>query len=237
MYREKIIRTFVKTLSWRFIATLVTMFLVLLFTKRIDIALSIGVLEIVIKMLAYYTHERVWNKINKGKIEFLPKVIWLTGLSGSGKTTIALDLKTKLDEAGIKNEILDGDLIRSLLPNTGFSKEARITHVKRIGLIASLLEKNGITPIISVIAPYKESRDFVKSICNNYLEVYISTSLKVCEKRDVKGLYKKVRNGEIKNFTGIDDPYETPSNPDLTIDTTYEKVSKSSSKIFKLLSI
>lgn len=233
MYKEKIYRSLLKTISWRFLATLTTFLLVLLFTKKIDIALSIGVLEAFIKAGIYYIHERIWDKIKNGKTEIPPKVIWLTGLSGSGKTTIAEDLKKKLDKKGIKNEILDGDIIRSILPSTGFSKEDRISHVKRIGLVASLLEKNGVTTIISVIAPYEESRKFVRSICNDYKEIYISTPLKVCEKRDVKGLYKKVRDGIIKNFTGIDDPYEVPENPDLIIDTSEEKVSVSSDKIIK----
>jgi adenylylsulfate kinase len=237
MYHEKIYRTLLKTISWRFLATLTTFLLVLLFTKKLEIALSIGALEALIKAAVYYFHERIWDKIKKGRSEIKPKVIWLTGLSGSGKSTIAEDLKNKLDKKGIKNEILDGDIIRSILPKTGFSKEDRIAHNKRIGLVASLLEKNGVTAIVAVIAPYEESREFVRSICKNYIEVYISTSLEVCEKRDVKGLYKKVRNGEIKNFTGIDDPYEIPKNPNLVINTFNEQISQSSDKILKIIKL
>jgi len=164
-------------------------------------------------------------------------VIWFTGLSGSGKSTIAEKLYHFLKDKGEKVEYLDGDIIRDTFPKTGFDKNSRVEHIKRIGFIASLLEKHGITVICSFISPYKNSRDYVRKICKNYKEIYISTPIEHCEKRDIKGLYKKARNKEIKNFTGISDPYQKPENPELTIDTSKESVEVSLGKVIKFLKL
>ncbi len=149
-----------------------------------------------------------------------PAVLWMTGLSGAGKTTIAQALLQKIQELGYKVEILDGDVIRNIFPATGFTAAERNQHVKRVGYIASLLEKHGVIVIGSLISPYRESREFIRGLCQNYIEIHVSTPLNVCEGRDPKGLYKKARKGEIKNFTGIDDPYEAPLQPDITLDTS-----------------
>ncbi|HNW82240.1 MAG TPA: adenylyl-sulfate kinase [bacterium] len=167
-----------------------------------------------------------------------PFVIWFTGLSGSGKSTLADRLSEKLKESGLKCEQLDGDLVRNVFPETGFSRNERNAHIKRMGFLASILERNGIIVIASFISPYEESRTFVRNQCRNFVEVYISTPLKVCEKRDVKGLYKKARKGEIEFFTGVDDLYEVPVLPEITIDTASESVEKSLEQIFnKLISL
>ena len=163
------------------------------------------------------------------------RVIWFTGLSGAGKTTLAEKLAAYLKEKGVKCELLDGDTVRNIFPQTGFSKKERDEHVKRMGFLASMLERNGITVIASFISPYRESRDFVRKMCRNFVEVYVSTSLEVCEKRDVKGLYKKARRGEIKSFTGIDDPYEAPLHPEITINTAGETVEESLERLLKFL--
>jgi len=147
-------------------------------------------------------------------------VIWLTGLSASGKTTIGDALAENLKTLGHRVEHLDGDLVRKMFPGTGFTREERDRHIKRIGYLAAMLEKHEVTVVASFISPYREARAFVRSQCSNFVEVYISTSLEECEKRDPKGLYKKARAGEITNFTGIDDPYEPPENPEIKIDTT-----------------
>ena len=147
-------------------------------------------------------------------------VIWLTGLSASGKTTIAEALINNLKDRGHRVEHLDGDLIRKIFPGTGFTREERDRHVKRIGYLAAMLEKHDVFVVASFISPYQEARAFVRSQCKNFLEVYVSTPLAECEKRDPKGLYKKARTGEISNFTGISDPYEPPENPEIEIDTT-----------------
>ena len=147
-------------------------------------------------------------------------VIWLTGLSASGKTTIAEALINNLKDRGHRVEHLDGDLIRKIFPGTGFTREERDRHVKRIGYLAAMLEKHDVFVVASFISPYQEARAFVRSQCKNFFEVYVSTPLAECEKRDPKGLYKKARTGEISNFTGISDPYEPPENPEIEIDTT-----------------
>ncbi len=157
----------------------------------------------------------------------LPAVIWLTGLSGSGKSTIAEGVMEYLSKNGTKAEHLDGDVVRKMFPQTGFSKEERDNHIRRVGYLAAMLEKHDVTVVASFISPYREARDFVRSLCSNFMEIHISTPLEVCEKRDPKGLYAKARKGEIKEFTGIDDPYEEPSRPELTIDTTNQKIEES----------
>lgn len=149
-----------------------------------------------------------------------PAVLWFTGLSGSGKSTVSERVYPILKERGYWVEHLDGDVIRDIFPKTGFSKEDRNAHIKRVGYLASRLQAHGVFVIGSFISPYKESRDFVRNLCEDFVEIYISTPLEECERRDVKGLYEKARNGEITQFTGIDDPYEAPENPELEIDTT-----------------
>lgn len=152
------------------------------------------------------------------------KVIWLTGLSGAGKTTLAHALFKKLNEMEKPVEILDGDVLRQNFFNGGFSKEDRDQHVKRVGYIASLLEKHQVIVICSLISPYRESREIARGLCQNFIEVYVSTPLNVCESRDPKGLYKNARQGVIKNFTGLDDPYEVPIQPEINIDTSQKSV-------------
>jgi adenylylsulfate kinase len=154
------------------------------------------------------------------KANLKPTVLWFTGLSGSGKSTISEKVYQRLEDLGYEVEHLDGDAVREVFPSTGFSKEARDNHVKKVGFIASLLQKHGVFVVASFISPYQDARDFVRNRCEDFTEVYISTPLEVCEERDVKGLYAKARSGEIDNFTGISDPYEAPENPELEIDTT-----------------
>jgi adenylylsulfate kinase len=146
-----------------------------------------------------------------------PSVLWFTGLSGAGKTTIAQTVYRNLQHTGQPVELLDGDQIRSLFPATGFSKLDREEHIRRIAFTASLLEKHGVTVIVSLISPYIGSRQFARSLCRNFVEIFVSTPIEICETRDPKGLYKKARAGEIKNFTGIDDPYDKPDKPEIQL--------------------
>ena len=162
-------------------------------------------------------------------------VIWLTGLSASGKTTIGDTLAENLKTLGHRVEHLDGDLVRKMFPGTGFTREERDRHIKRVGYLAAMLEKHDVFVVASFISPYREARAFVRSQCNNYIEVYISTPLEECEKRDPKGLYKKARAGEITNFTGIDDPYEPPENPEIEVDTTGITVNEAVERILEYL--
>ena len=184
--------------------------------------------------------KRLYNLNNLRTVKKMSKepcVIWFTGLSGAGKTTLAEKLAAYLKAKGEKCELLDGDTVRNIFPQTGFTKKERDEHVKRMGFLASMLERNGVTVLASFISPYRESRDFVRKMCKNFVEVYVSTSLEVCEKRDVKGLYKKARNGEIKSFTGIDDPYEPPLNPEITINTAEETVEESLERLINYLTL
>ncbi len=147
-------------------------------------------------------------------------VIWLTGLSGAGKTTIADALTTHLRAKGILVEWLDGDEIRThLSKGLGFSRDDRNTNVLRIGYVASLLARNGVTVVVSAISPYRESRDAARKMVAHFLEVHVSAPLTVCAERDVKGLYKRAFAGEIEGFTGVSDPYESPLNAELVIET------------------
>lgn len=166
-----------------------------------------------------------------------PYVIWITGLSAAGKTTLGEALVNSLRDGGQKVEHLDGDSLRKLFPKTGFSKEDRDSHIRRVGYLAGLLEKNGVTVVASLISPYKEARAFVRRQCQQFIEVYLSTPIEECEKRDPKGLYKKARKGEIKQFTGIDDPYEAPENPEIVIDTSRESPEESLRIILQYLDL
>jgi adenylylsulfate kinase len=163
-------------------------------------------------------------------------VVWFTGLSASGKTTIGNALTDKLKSNGSRVEHLDGDIVRKMFPGTGFSREERDRHIKRVGYLAAMLEKHEVTVVASFISPYREAREFVRSQCSNFIEVYVSTPLEECEKRDPKGLYKKARRGEITQFTGISDPYEPPENPEIEIDTTSITVEEAVERILIYLS-
>jgi adenylylsulfate kinase len=162
------------------------------------------------------------------------KVLWLTGLSGSGKSTIAQDLERQLYNNGFFPQVLDGDNIRAGINNNlGFTIEDRAENIRRIAEIAKLYLHSGIITICSFISPTIEIRNFAREIigAENFVEVFINTPLEICETRDVKGLYKKARAGEIKGFTGIDSPYEAPQNPDIEILTAELTVEESSQQI------
>ncbi|ESA36336.1 adenylylsulfate kinase [Leptolyngbya sp. Heron Island J] len=162
--------------------------------------------------------------------------VWFTGLSGSGKTTISQALEKKLRAAGAKLEILDGDIVRTnLTKGLGFSKEDRDENVRRIGFVANLLTRNGVIVLVSAISPYRDVRDQVRQRIGDFVEVYANASVEVCESRDVKGLYKKARSGEIKNFTGISDPYEEPLTPEVNCETEQETLEESVNKVMAKL--
>lgn len=169
----------------------------------------------------------VFNKIlnRKDKEELLnqhARVIWMTGLSGAGKTTIAQSIELELNKLGYLTQILDGDNVRTGINNNlGFSGDDRFENIRRISEVSKLFVDCGIICINSFISPTNEIRKMAKSIIGkeNFIEVFIDAPMDVCEKRDVKGLYKKARNGEIKNFTGIDSPFDIPKKPDIILKT------------------
>ncbi len=162
--------------------------------------------------------------------------IWFTGLSGAGKTTISKAVAEKLRSQGYRLEVLDGDIVRqNLTKGLGFSKADRDENIRRIGFVSHLLTRNGVIVLVSAISPYHETRLEVKQKIGDFVEVYVNAPLKVCEERDVKGLYKRVRRGEITNFTGIDDPYEAPVNPTVECRTDLETVEESVMKVLDRL--
>jgi len=151
-----------------------------------------------------------------------PMCLWMTGLSGAGKSTLANALEQELNKQGKHTYILDGDNLRhGLNSDLGFTEADRNENVRRAAEAAQLMVDAGLIVIVGLISPFKKERDWARSLFKNnqFKEIYISTSLEQCEQRDVKGLYKKARQGEVKDFTGIDSPYETPDNPDIIIDT------------------
>jgi adenylylsulfate kinase len=163
-------------------------------------------------------------------------ILWFTGLSGSGKTTITKALEPELKARGCKVEILDGDVVRTnLSKGLGFSQEDRDTNIRRIGFVAHLLSRNGVAVMTAAISPYRAIRDEIRAMEPNFVEVYVTAPLEVCEGRDVKGLYAKARAGEIKGFTGIDDPYEEPVNPEIICYTERESVEESVKKVLTKL--
>ena len=162
--------------------------------------------------------------------------LWFTGLSGSGKTTISQALEAKLRAAGVKLEVLDGDIVRTnLTKGLGFSKEDRDENVRRIGFVSHLLTRNGVIVLVSAISPYRDVREQVRQRVGDFIEVYANASVEVCESRDVKGLYKRARSGEIKNFTGVSDPYEAPLNPEVNCETHNETLDESVNKVMAKL--
>jgi adenylylsulfate kinase len=164
--------------------------------------------------------------------------VWLTGLSGSGKSTIAVDLEKRLCERGIRSYILDGDNIRhGLNKNLGFSPEDRTENIRRIGEVAKLFTDAGTVTLTAFISPYRADRDQVRALmrAGDFVEVYVDCPVEVCEQRDVKGLYKKARAGEIKEFTGVSAPYEAPNEPELTIRTSQQSVEQSALQILAYL--
>ena len=173
------------------------------------------------------------NKTNKVQTGF---TLWFTGLSGAGKSTIANILEKKIKDKGLKIEILDGDVVRThLSKGLGFSKEDRDANIRRIGYVASLLSRNGVIAITAAISPYRSVRDEVREMHENFIEIYAKCPLEVVEKRDVKGLYKKARAGEILQFTGVSDPYEEPIKPEVVVETSKETPEESADKILNWL--
>jgi adenylylsulfate kinase len=166
--------------------------------------------------------------------------LWFTGMSGAGKSTLSAPVAERLRAMGHKVEILDGDVVRTNLSRgLSFSKEDRDINVRRIGFVSNLLSRNGVIAITAAISPYRAIRDEVRQMITSdgasFVEVYVSCPIEVLAERDVKGLYKQAKSGEIKNFTGLDDPYEAPLEPEVTIDSSREKVEDSVEKILQRL--
>ena len=184
-------------------------------------------------------HQGAVNREDREKLNgHKGATVWLTGLSGSGKSTIAVDLEKRLAERGVRTYILDGDNIRhGLNKNLGFSPEDRTENIRRIGEVAKLFTDAGVVAITAFISPYRADRDQVRALmkAGDFVEVLVDCPVEVCEQRDVKGLYKKARAGEIKEFTGISAPYEAPTNPELTVPSHQLTVDAAVAKIVDYL--
>jgi adenylylsulfate kinase len=164
--------------------------------------------------------------------------LWFTGLPCSGKSTLALAVEEALLERGVPVEVFDGDVIRTnLTKGLGYSKEDRDTNIRRVGYVCNLLTRNNVVAIAAVISPYQNIRDEVRETIGRFCEVFVDAPLDELIKRDVKGMYKKALAGEIKNFTGIDDPYEAPEKPEIHVETDKETVEESTQKILKTLEL
>jgi adenylylsulfate kinase len=182
---------------------------------------------------ATVTRERR-NQLNKHK----SPIIWFTGLSGSGKSTLAHSVEEALYKKGCRTFVLDGDNVRhGLSSNLTFSDDDRKENIRRIGEAAKLMMEAGIISMTAFISPFKKDRNLVRQLLpqGDFIEIYCKASLETCESRDVKGLYKRARAGEIKNYTGIDSPYEVPDNPELVIDTESELLEESVAKVISFL--
>jgi adenylylsulfate kinase len=165
------------------------------------------------------------------------RTIWLTGLSGSGKSTVARLVAAELRARGSRVEVLDGDVVRRLLcADLGFTREDRETNVRRIAFVADLLSRNGVTAIAAVISPYRDARERVRGVLGErFVEVYVRASVEVCARRDVKGLYRRAFAGELPRFTGVSDPYEEPRDPEIVLDTETQTPEQSAATVLAFL--
>lgn len=228
-------RSVLKAISWRTLATLTTAVLVFLFTGKFAMAITIGFLEVFAKMGLYFFHERLWHKISFGKKEVPSFVLWFTGLPASGKKALADAVYEQLKKDKLKVERLDSLDVRPLFPETGFAPVDVNRHVKRAGHLCSMLEKNGIIVVASFVSPYRESRDFARKLASNFVEVYMDTTVEVCEQRDDKGHYAKARAGEYTYFPGVDVDYEQPGNAEIAIPVDSQNVEQSARQIVTYL--
>ena len=222
---------FVKAVVYRFYSSIITFIIAYLLTKNLVASISIGIIDSLVKIFSYYAFDEIWAKLTGFKTK--PAVIFLTGLSGSGKTTIAKALVEKYKKQGVVPVLLDGDEIRKVIHQTGFDEESRKKHNLNVGYMASLLESQGNVVIVSLISPYIDIRNEIRAMCKKFVEVHVSTDIKVCIERDPKGLYAKAMAGEIKEFTGISAPYYAPENPEVLIDTGVLSIATCTDKIFK----
>lgn len=212
---------------------MITFTISFILTRNLVAAISIGLLDTLVKIFSYSYFDIIWNNFTGFNIK--PSVIWLTGLSGSGKTTIANHLMKRLKEKSVVPVILDGDEIRHAIKLQGFDEDSRKKHNLNVGYIASLFEKQGNIVIVSLISPYDDTRNEIRKMCSNFIEVYVSTDIEICIKRDPKGLYKKAQSGELKDFTGVSAPYYPPLNPEIILDTDNLNVNESASLIIDFL--
>lgn len=233
MYKETNKRSIVKGISWRVVATTTTIAIVYFFFDRLDLAIAAGMIETVLKVGLYWLHERAWFKVRWGKKKIEPFNLWFTGLPLSGKTTIADKVYTELEKLHIPIERLDSKDIRDLIPNIGYSRDDRNRHMHRIGFLIQKLQKNSVSTVASFVSPYRESRKAIREMVENNIVVYVKADVQSCKERDYKGVYKKALNGELQNFSGVNDVYEEPQHAEIIIDTDRLSVDEAVKEIVK----
>ena len=227
MYKDTKIRSILKTVSWRLLATCTTITLVLIFTKELRTAFEIGALELILKLIIYYGHERIWNRVKIGRHEVRPFVLWITGLPGSGKMTLAQGISDYITNLGYKAELLAGEKFHEIFAHTDLNRRAGREEIVRIGYFASMLEKNGTCVVAPFFSPDAESRKNVAALCKNFIEVYVSTPLSVCKEQlpEASGMdWRKWRRN-----------YEAPVNADIEIDLSRESEISAIDKIRKVI--
>ena len=235
MYKETNKRSIVKGISWRIVATTTTVTIIYFFFGRLDLAIAAGLIETVIKVGLYWAHERVWFKIRWGRKKIEPFNLWFTGLPLSGKTTLADKVYDELRKLDIPLERLDSKDIRDVVPDIGFSREDRNRHMKRVGHLIKTLQNNSISTVASFVSPYRESRKAIREMVKNNVVVYVKADIKTCQQRDYKGVYQKALNGELQNFTGVNDVYEEPQHAEIIIDTDKTSVDEAVKEIVRYI--
>jgi len=219
MFKETNKRSVVKGITWRLIATTTTMVIVYIFFGRLDLAIAAGLLESILKVGLYWWHERVWHKVRWGRNRIEPFNLWFTGLPLAGKTTIADAVYEELEKLNIPLERIDSKDIRELLPNIGYTREERNSHIGRIGHLIRTLQNNSISTVASFVSPYTESRKQIRDMVKNNIVVYVKADVETCKERDTEGKYQKALSGKYQNFTGVSDVYEEPKHAEIVIDT------------------
>lgn len=228
-------RSIVKAISYRTWGTITTAIIVFIFTGEFALALTVGFLEVFSKMGLYFFHERLWQKVGWGKKEVPSFVLWFTGLPASGKKELGGRIFQELKRQKLKVERIDSNDIRPLFPEVGFSPEEVNRHVKRAGHLCAMLEKNGIIVVASFVSPYEKSRYAARNLCQNFIEVYLRSTVENCEKRDAKGHYAMARRGEYRYFPGVDVAYEEPGTAEIVIDVDRLAPEEATRKIVEYL--
>jgi adenylylsulfate kinase len=235
MYKETNKRSIVKGISWRVIATTTTIIIVYFFFGRLDLAIAAGMIETVLKVGLYWAHERAWFKVRWGKKKIEPFNLWFTGLPLSGKTTIADKVYEELKKLDIPLERLDSKDIRDVVPDIGFTRDDRNRHMKRIGHLICTLQNNSISTVASFVSPYRESRKAIRQMVKNNIVVYLKADIETCKQRDYKGVYAKALQGELQNFTGVNDVYEEPQHAEIVIDTNKMSIDEATKQIVRYI--
>ncbi|KKN60315.1 hypothetical protein LCGC14_0533650 [marine sediment metagenome] len=227
-------RALAKTLSWRGAAIVLLGFVTYLLTNDIKTVTYVTLFYHTLQLVVFFLHERVWNHVKWGKTKGL--FIQMTGLSGSGKTTLSRAVAKKLINEGYKVELMDGDEYRTeLCRDLGFSKEDRNSNIRRLGFVGKVLARNNVIAIMATINPYEEIRKEIKELGPFVKTVYMECDLDTLISRDPKGLYRRALSGDIKNFTGISDPFECPEHPDLIINTADESLEESAERMYRFI--